>query len=274
MSTAPVQPSLKYYLDLFTSQYQGPNTSPNLLALAALLMQPFLDVSACADSLPAAFNLSTAVGVQLDALGTLIGVSRTLPFTPTSSVSTDTANAITVTGPQPVAVLSIANMYVGQEVMVDTGGSEETVEITQLETAFPHPFMYADFTLTHASGVPVVDIITAVLGDSDYRILLMAKVIQNQFNGLFQGSGSTLWQSWQLLFPGGHIYITDNQNMTADVFIAGSFTPLQIQMIQNGLIVPRPEGVEFTYEFGTLPLFGFDDLNPTFVAGFDTGHWS
>ena len=45
-------------------------------------------------------------------------------------------------------------------------------------------------------------------------------------------------------------------------------------MITNHLIVPEAETVEFTYEFATLPAFGFDDLNPTFIAGFDVGYWA
>jgi len=191
-------PPVAYYLSLFTSEYQS---SPNFLAFAAALLQPLIDIGNCAASMNDAFALSTPpVGNQLNVLGQILGISRTLPFTPTGGYS------------------------------------------------------------------PILD-------DVDYLVLLQAKVLFNQFNGFYQGEYSTLWQDWQTIFPGGRIYITDNQNMSATIYVIGSFTPLQKQMIQNGLIVPRPQGVQFTYEFGTLPLFGFDNLNPSFVAGWDTGHW-
>jgi len=37
------------------------------------------------------------------------------------------------------------------------------------------------------------------------------------------------------------------------------------------MIVPRPEGVLYTYMFGDFPKFGAD-LNNGFVAGADLGH--
>jgi hypothetical protein len=269
MSTAPIQPTLDYYLNLFTSQYQG-GSAPNLLAFAALLMQPFIDVQTCADGMPEAFNLSTAVGVQLDALGTVIGVSRTLPFNPVG-VNALTTGPVSATGSQTVTVNNTTYMQIGVPQQIG-GGSPETVTPTAIVQGVSFT---AVFGFTHLTGVSVTTVApSALLSDSDYRTLLMAKVVQNQFNGQYQGALSTLWQDWQFIFgAGNHIYITDNQNMTATVFLVGAFSPIQQQMITNGLIIPQAETVEFIYEFATLPLFGFDNLNPTFIAGFDEGHW-
>lgn len=190
----PTEPCYGYYESLITSQYQQ---SENYLAWLGSVLQLLCDAQACINSLPAAFNIATAVGVQLDTLGVLVGVGRTLPFQP-------------------------------------TGG------------------------------------IKPMLGDTDYRLLIRAKIAQNQWDG----QASSLWGIWQTLFPGGSIYVIDNQNMTATIILAGSFTNLTQQMITNGLIVPRPETVQYLYTFATLPLFGFDGLNPSFVAGFDIGHFS
>lgn len=110
---------------------------------------------------------------------------------------------------------------------------------------------------------------SAVLSDSDYRTLLLATIAQNTWDG----QASSLWNIWNTLFPGGSIYVIDNQDMTATIILAGNFSAVAQQMITNGLIVPRPETVQYTYEFATLPLFGFDGANPTIVAGFDIGHW-
>lgn len=189
-----VMSSLGYYLGLFTSQYQ---TSPKLLAFALALIKPFTDAGVLLNQLNPAFSLDQAVGRQLDALGTVIGIGRVVGFQPTGGIS------------------------------------------------------------------PVLD-------DATYRILLKAKVAQNQWDG----QAGSLWGIWQSLFPGGTIYITDNQNMTATIILTGSFTSIIQDLITNGYIVPRPETVQYTYTFATLPLFGFDGTNPTFVAGFDVGHWA
>jgi len=68
-----------YYLARFTSQYQQAN---KLLAWSAAALQFLDDVTACLYSFFAAFDLSTAVGAQLDVLGEIVGVGRELPFQP------------------------------------------------------------------------------------------------------------------------------------------------------------------------------------------------
>jgi hypothetical protein len=75
------------------------------------------------------------------------------------------------------------------------------------------------------------------------------------------------------LFPGGKIVLNDGQNMSCTILLSGSFTSIATDLINNDLIVPRPEGVLYNITFATLPVFGFDENNAN-VAGFDTGKWS
>jgi Protein of unknown function (DUF2612) len=107
------------------------------------------------------------------------------------------------------------------------------------------------------------------LDDDTYRLLLKARIGQNTWDGKIV----SLYPFWQTLFPGGKIVINDNQNMTATIIIAGSFTQIFIDLINNGYIVPRPEGVDYTYTTAVLPIFGADQNN-SFVAGADLGHAS
>lgn len=111
--------------------------------------------------------------------------------------------------------------------------------------------------------------VSPTLTDATYRLLLRAKIAQNQWNGQID----SLYTLWPTLFPGGTITVLDNQNMTADIILAGVFSSIAQDLIINGYIVPRPEGVLYTYTFATLPIFGFDENN-TFVAGFDLGHFA
>lgn len=111
--------------------------------------------------------------------------------------------------------------------------------------------------------------VSPILDDTTYKIYLKAKIAQNTWNG----QTASLYTIWQVLFPGGRITIQDNQNMTATIFVSGSFTSIIKDLISNGYIVPRPEAVLYNITFATLPIFGFD-LNNTFIAGFDVGHYS
>lgn len=182
---------LSYYLNLFTSEYR---MTPNLNRWANRLLTPLDDITNCISSMSEAFDLDSAVGVQLDVLGVIIGQSRTVGFQPSDGVS------------------------------------------------------------------PVLD-------DATYRLLLQARIAFNQWDGL----QASLQSTWQTLFPGGKIVIVDAQNMSAAVVMSGVFTSIIQDLITNGYIVPRPEAVEFSYSFATLPIFGFDE-NSSFIAGFDVGH--
>ena len=111
--------------------------------------------------------------------------------------------------------------------------------------------------------------VSPVLDDDTYRTLIKARIGWNQWDGTIDG----LYALWNVLFPGLTIVIEDNQNMSANILISGAFTSILEDLITNGYIVPRPEGVLYNYVFATLPIFGFDHA-PGFIDGFDTGHWS
>jgi hypothetical protein len=152
------------------------------------------DTSLCLVSFVEAFDLPQASGAQLDIMGTIVGVSRTVPFQPSNSVS------------------------------------------------------------------PVLD-------DATYRILLQASIFNNQWDGTL-GSLNAFWPT---LFSGGSISIDDGMNMTATVFVTGALSSILTDLISNGFLVPRPQGVLYTYVLGTLPAFGVD-FNNAYVAGVDYGH--
>lgn len=112
--------------------------------------------------------------------------------------------------------------------------------------------------------------VSPILDDATYTLLLLAKQGINNWNGKIQ----SLYPLWQLLFPGGSIIFIDNQNMSATIILAGTFTSIQSDLIVNGLIVPRSETVQYSYIIGAdFPLFGAD-LDNSYIAGADLGHAS
>jgi len=190
----PVFPlPVSYYTNLLTSEYK---LAPNLNAWLAAKLQLFANVNTCLASMNEAFDLDSAVGVQLDVLGQIQGVSRTVGFQPSDSVS------------------------------------------------------------------PILD-------DATYRLLIKATSANNRWDG----TEEALYPIWQTLFPGGSIVINDAQNMTCTIVLVGAFTSIIQDLILNGYIVPRPEGVLYSYVFSELPIFGFDEDN-AFIAGLDVGHFA
>ena len=72
MSTVP---TLESYLSRITSEYRN---QPKFVAYVTALVQPLLDSQALLRSLLDIYDLDTAIGVQLDAVGKWIGRSRYL----------------------------------------------------------------------------------------------------------------------------------------------------------------------------------------------------
>jgi hypothetical protein len=272
-SSSPSNP-LQYYLSLLTSEYAN---SPNLQAFTALCAQPFMDVMLCLCSMPGKFNLNPALGPlasgsQLDMIGTRIGASRTLPFQPVG-VNALTTEAISSTGVHTVTTNNTTYMQIGvAQTITGSDGHTESPAPTAIVQGVSFT---ANFTQTHVTASTITTPAPSpILSDANYIVLLQAKILQNQWNGQGQGVNNQLWAAWQVMFPGGRLIITDNQNMTCNVLLLGAFNPIMQQMITAGMIVPRPEAVAYVYIFPTLPAFGFGSLNPTLIQGFGTGYWN
>jgi hypothetical protein len=182
---------MQYYLSLFSSEYQN---SAKWLEWVRKDWQPFDDLTDLMSIMSGYFNVQTAIGVQLDTIGAIVGASRTLPFQPSNGVS-------------------------------------------------------------------------PVLEDDTYRQLLLATIGINHWSSKLVD----IYRIWKNVFPQGKLVINDNQNMTCTVIVSGSFSSIVLDMITHGFIIPRPEGVLYTYETTTLPIFGAD-LNTAYVAGADIGH--
>jgi len=73
-----------YYLGRLTSEYQQ---APKFRAWLAALISPIVDLLTLAQQAYIKFDVATAVGVQLDILGTIVGASRILPFQPSGGFS-------------------------------------------------------------------------------------------------------------------------------------------------------------------------------------------
>jgi len=219
---------ISFYTGLITSEYQN---SQNFMTFLSTLAQMIKNIDDCNMTIDAAFDLDEvngealsgeilldqggdlvldqggnlmtdsqdwsglSVNAQLDILGELIGVSRTVNFQPTGGVS------------------------------------------------------------------PVLD-------NRTYLLLLKATIGMNTWDGTID----SLAPLWQTLFPGGTIKVIDNQDMTMSVWVSGGFSSIIKDLIFNGYIVPRPEGVLINYILAEAPYFGWDEQD-SYIAGWDSGHF-
>lgn len=82
------------------------------------------------------------------------------------------------------------------------------------------------------------------LGDDDYRLLIRAKIAQNTWDGTNESTAQMFYN----VFPSMGIVLEDGQNSSINVVIRGSFSDLQIEMINAGLLIPHPAGITMTYQ--------------------------
>ena len=107
-----------------------------------------------------------------------------------------------------------------------------------------------------------------VLDNAAYRMLLQAKIAQN----MWKGGIMDLRDLWATIFGNG-IILQDNQNMTIDVVVIGnSFDQIVRNMIQRGLIVPKPQSVKLTTYFSDQQVFGYD-METNTIRGYDEANW-
>ncbi|WP_301962269.1 DUF2612 domain-containing protein [uncultured Megasphaera sp.] len=107
-----------------------------------------------------------------------------------------------------------------------------------------------------------------VLDNAAYRMLLQAKIAQN----MWKGGIMDLRDLWATIFGNG-IILQDNQNMTIDVVVIGnSFDQIVRNMIQKGMIVPKPQSVKLTTYFSDQQVFGYD-METNTIRGYDEANW-
>ena len=72
------------YLLMVTSQYQN---SPKFLEWLRVVIEMCKDIQDCTEQMVSVFDIDSALGNQLDILGSIIGQTRLLKFDPTESSS-------------------------------------------------------------------------------------------------------------------------------------------------------------------------------------------
>lgn len=106
-----------------------------------------------------------------------------------------------------------------------------------------------------------------VLPDGEYRAILYAQVVLNQWDGDIPDALAAL----QKALPNNGFFIQDNQNMTMTLGITGTITPLVQALVTRGYFNIRPCGVQLTTS--TTTVFFSWGMNTATNAGWSTGSW-
>jgi len=107
-----------------------------------------------------------------------------------------------------------------------------------------------------------------IMDDELYRLVLKCKVAINHWDGKIQSIES----KWQKIFPDTLISIVDNFDMSMTVsVIGGELEAIVQEMIQNDMIIPRPQGVLLNFAW-LGKVFAYD-LETTSYAGYDEANW-
>lgn len=109
---------------------------------------------------------------------------------------------------------------------------------------------------------------TNILSDDDYRFLIKSKVAQNTWNGGIEG----LNEIWTSMFPESTLIIYDYQNMSCTFLLVSSLKGVQLEMLLNDLLLPKPVGVSYEYSFVAETLFAYNIESHPF-GGYDAGYW-
>jgi hypothetical protein len=250
-------PTIDAYLGKITP-WQATDKKPKFRATVAAGVQPYVDQQVVLASLPALFDLDTAIGAQLDVDGEWIGRSRF------------------VSVPIPGAFFSFDTPGLGWDEGLWKGPYDGADGISQLPDDLYRRLLYAkraanswDGTTDGAEAILrtfLPDPATLVFIDDDGR----AVSPPNYFAFDTDGSG---WDQGEWQSSGPDTY---SLSLHYTVGIAGRLpSAIELHILGGGLIPIKAGGVKVDYAVTTVdgaPLFGFD-MEDDNVSGWDVGTW-
>lgn len=220
------------YLNLLILQYRElPKAEQTITALAA----KFEELYNVLIQFEQEFDVDTARGVQLDILGKIVGISRSVP-------------------------LVIPKNYFGFD---DNSASFPMGD--KFLTVVTYPFkdkFEPDYT-------------DAQLNDFDYRFFIKSKIIKNNstMKMIDEDNKKSLQDAIDFLFD-SLAYVNDNQDMTVTIYVDSTFDLSKLPYITQLDLIPRPQtvGIKQFISYNEGNTFGFSD-NPNskgFADKFDT----
>ena len=205
-----------YYVSLLVIQYKDkPKAIATIKALVELLMPININTgNLLINDIENAFDIDTAVGVQLDQIGQWVGIDRFY-------------NGYNFSGNEFVFFNA------------DLENSSDFLNRGYADTDNPSIIGGTFFDDNNALSI------TNSLNDNDFRLLIKLKILQNNSNHSWANLNDSLYKIF-----GNTIYIGTNGAMHMAYFVPDTLTPLIKAAASKG-VLPRPLGVTIS---GLIPI--------------------
>ena len=112
--------------------------------------------------------------------------------------------------------------------------------------------------------------VSPVMNDEIYRLALKAKISQSHYDGTIPG----MYDMFQEVFGSTklHFSVIDNQNMSMSAVVYGATDSLTKDLINHGLIIPKPEGVSANIQATENKVFAWG-MSSDIYGGWGDGYW-
>lgn len=250
---------IRHYLDRIPPHHAD---LPNFMAMIEAVLQPFVDAQAVLASLPQAYDLDDAVGVQLDRVGERVGRTRDISV-PITSIW-----------------FSFSDPLRGFSLGVWKGPYSDQTAVNSLDDDVYRKLLRAKIASNKWDGT--VEGAQAALDiffdDPETHVFVVDESVDLQSvayfgfsQGVAGGFGHGIWKgsSDPDAYP-------DRANMAMTIGVSGKIPPLVfLFLLAQDLIAIKPEAVSVKYAVSSVnrtPLFGFGVQND-FISGFGSGSW-
>lgn len=236
---------------------------PLFVRTVEVMLDPLARYQSFLASLPLAFDIDYAVGVQQDAVGVRVGVSRFVPY------------------PLQGLFFSWDDPLRGWDRGIWKGPYDTGTGIYRLDDDTYRRLQYAKVLANYWDGTIAGEqaIFDAYFVDPATHVFVSDDAISALPEKWFSWDDATRgWDAgvWAPSNPSlGNDSLT-SIDMAMTIGISGKIPNLvDLAILNEGLIGAKPEGVTVNYEITSVdgaPVFGFDVENE-YVSGWDTGAW-
>ena len=250
--------SINDYLDKITSFHAG---KPKFAATIAATIQPFVDVQNFLVALEVAFDLDTAIGVQLDAVGERVGRSRKIPI------------------PIPAPWFAWDDPIHCWDRAVWQGPYSPGNYLSSLDDDTYRRLLRAKILSNKWDGT--IDLAQAILDayfiDPASHVFVEDNAYAVAPNAFFTWDDPRYcWDAAPWKQPSDMNSPVPEVDMSITVGVSGKIPNIvDLEILAQGLIPIKPEGVHIDYSVTSVnntALFGFD-LENDLISGWDVGSW-
>jgi hypothetical protein len=262
---------LSQYLRLYTHQYR---LSTMLQDFSYDRLKYFAEDRDALYGLDNGIYVETAVGPQLDIIGEIVGMSRTLPFEPTDGSSPLLEDEFYR---QLIKAKIALNHWDGKLQSIEEAWREifpdTYTDISATQVAINWSSWYVGaFGRTPSASELAYWTAREAAGGETVSELWVAFLAAGQINNQMY----TGWYPTTLItkHTGIGIFIVDNQDMSMTISVTGELASIIQDMIENDMVIPRPQGVQIKLSWATTPrkIFAYDMVNKDY-GGYGTGYW-